>query len=172
MRNFENFIKIAYQNFKSPEELYKYINSNISYDDTPPDKWRLKTPEIVKETRKGNCHDQAQFLKYELDKMGRKNGTLSFIEYNKKSNKGGRTHSLSYYKDGRKVYWLENAWGDQQGIHGPYRSLRKLKSEIKKIHKREPQAKEYNKIKFWQPYPKSGMTLNEYVETMNRKHQK
>lgn len=169
MRNFEEFIKTAQQNFKSPDELYKYMNANISYDDTPSDKWRLKTPEATKSMKRGNCHDQAQLSKFELDRMGKKNGVLSFVEYNKKSNKGGRTHSLSYYKDGNRLYWIENAWGGQKGIHGPYRSLRKLKREIKKIHKIEPQAKEYGKIKFWQPKPKAGMTLGEYVDTMNSK---
>ena len=55
---------------------------------------------------------------------------------------GGSTHSLVYYKLNNKIYWFENAWYDERGIH-EYDSISKMKEDIKKKY---PLDKGFNKI--------------------------
>lgn len=145
------------------KELQDFMSQNISY--SSPDNWRLQSAHKTKRTRCGNCHDQALFAEKQLRRMGKKSGRLFFIEH--KGSKGGRTHTLPYYIDkDNKVYWLENAWEAQKGIHGPYNSIEDLKKHITTIHHNETESKKYPDITFGQPPKyKRKIDLSKYVES-------
>lgn len=149
----------------TPELIFKWMKNNIKYDNSSYD-WKLKSPEEVYNKKIGNCHDQARFISKALSNIGVEHGTLFFIEYNDNENVGGRTHSLVWFKNKDKIYWLENAWFDQKGIHGPYNSVKDLKKYIEDIHSKEPQFEKYPLIE-WSTVKniKTGMNLQDYVNS-------
>lgn len=145
--------------FKSPKELSDWMKKNIKYKEFS----KLMTPEEVYKEKKGSCHDQVCFEWYVFHKMKVSCNRLFLIEHDNKPNEpGGRTHTLLYYMDDEKLFWFENAWGGQEGIHGPYDSLSALKKEVKELMLKD------SKYKFVEFAPvktiKFGMTLQEYVE--------
>lgn len=112
--------------------LQRWMKSNIKYkhDDA---KWRLQSPDEVLTNKYGDCHDQANFEYKMLKKMGYQCGRIFMIEYSgDKIYNAGATHTACWFKDMGRYYWIENAWGDQAGIHGDYRSLNDLKDDIAK----------------------------------------
>ena len=127
--NDENVIKESTNyEWKSPEELSKWMKSNIKYDHSS--NWRLRSPEETINSKKGDCHDQS-LLEYEvLKSLGYKAGRLFMVEYSSWNQPGGATHTACWYEKSNKYYWFENAWGGKEGIHGPYKSLDELKSAI------------------------------------------
>lgn len=127
--NGENIIKeSADYEWKSPEELSKWMKSNIKYGHS--NNWKLRSPEEVINSKKGDCHDQS-LLEYEvLKSLGYKAGRLFMVEYSSWNQPGGATHTACWYEKSNKYYWFENAWGGKEGIHGPYKSLDELKSAI------------------------------------------
>ena len=61
----------------------------------------------------------------------------------------------------KKLYWFENAWEDECGIHGPYKEIKELKDDI---CKRWKFSGNFNKLLITSVKGvKPGMTLNEYV---------
>jgi len=149
--------KFIYHNIKTPEALFEWMKSNISYANYT----KLKSPEELYETRKGSCHDQSEFTYHALRKMHLDPGRLFVIEYDPSSGKGGETHSFSYYVKKKKYYWLETAWGNNKGIHGPYDNLNDLKNEVKK---RWDKKRKYPELYISTVRnTKYGMTLDEFV---------
>ena len=118
------------------------------------------TPEEVFESRMGSCHDQVVFELAVLKALKYSPKALFFIEYNEGDNVGGQTHSFVYYRRGTKFYWFENAWGDQAGIHGPYKNVTEIKNDIISKH----DTKKYKKLQFASFKGKEGMTLDELVK--------
>lgn len=94
---------------------------------------KLMSHDDVAKGKKGSCHDQVMYEMDELRKMGLKPKGLFVMEIDDKG-QGGMTHSLAYYKNGNKVSWLENAWGEKAGIKD-YDSLKAIKREIQRAHK-------------------------------------
>lgn len=116
-------------------------------------------------SRKGNCHDQAIFISKALSYIGVKNKLLFFIEYNENESSGGRTHTLCYYTENNKIYWMETSWGGLEKIHGPFKNENELKSYIEEIHSKEPQSKRYPLIEWGNVSKvKPGMSLEKYVD--------
>lgn len=147
---------------ETPEMIFAWMKKNISYDNSS--NWKLKTPEEVYETKKGNCHDQAWFLQSALKHISKPCGSLFFIEYNENEEAGGRTHTLVWYNTRGKLYWPENAWGSQQKIHGPFDDINHLKSYIEELHSKEPEAKRYPKLQWGKVGSReAGMDLGSYV---------
>ena len=122
----DNVDKFIYQKIKTPEDLLKWMKKNVSYHNFT----RLKTPDELYKSKTGSCHDQSLFVKYVLNKLHIKTGTLFIIECPEKGGAGGETHSLTYFKKNKKLYWFESAWGGNEGIHGPYDSLSELKLAV------------------------------------------
>ena len=116
--------------FKSPRDLQSWMKQNIKYADFT----RLKRPEEVLSSRKGSCHDQTILELDALTKMGLNPKAEFFMEYSPNKLAGGTTHSFVHYQKSGKTYWLENAWGGQQGIH-EFDSLSSIKSKITNLHK-------------------------------------
>ena len=121
------------QYFNSPEELSKWMKSNIKYKNFT----KLMSPEEVYKEKKGSCHDQVMFELYCIRKMKLSPKALFIIEYSNEGNgRDNVTHSLVYYNKDNKVYWFENAWGGQEGIH-EFNSISELKNTIKNLHSKK-----------------------------------
>lgn len=97
--------------FSNPNELSDFMKKNIKYAEFT----KLKSPEQTEKDRNGSCHDQTLYEIDKLKKMGKKPKGLFIIEYDQK-NRGGMTHSCAYWRENNKLYYLENAWGNHEGI--------------------------------------------------------
>lgn len=147
--------------FKTPEDLSKWMKSNVHYANFA----KLKSSDGVVESKSGSCHDQVVFEYNALKNMGKKPKILFFIAYKEGSNQGGMTHSLVYYSEGSKVKWFENSWSGMEGIH-TYDSLSDLKADIKRIYSNMPDAKNFPELEFKSASISdfdTGMSLGEFV---------
>lgn len=147
--------------FKTPEDLSKWMKSNVHYANFT----KLKSSDGVAESKSGSCHDQVVFEYNALKNMGKKPKILFFIAYKEGSNQGGMTHSLVYYNEGSKVKWFENSWSGMEGIH-TYDSLSDLKADIKRIYSNMPDAKNFPELEFKSANISdfdTGMNLGEFV---------
>ena len=147
---------------QSVPEASKWLQENIHYSDFS----NLKSPNKVIDDGSGSCHDQAALQKNILKKMGKRANNMFFVEHNNRENIGGATHTLTYYKDtDGKIYWLENSWGGQEGLHGPFNSVDDLKIHIRELHKKEPSAKRFPNMTFADGKKiKAGSSLATYVD--------
>ena len=123
----------------NPKQLSDYMRNNIRYSEFK----RLMSHDDVAKTKKGSCHDQVMFELEELRKMGKKPKAMFLINYNPKTNQGGKTHSFVYYKEKDKINWLENAWGGNEGIH-QFDNVSSMAKTIKSMQK----SKKYPEIQF------------------------
>lgn len=147
---------------ETPEMIFAWVKKNISYDNSS--NWKLKAPEEVYKTKKGNCHDQAWFLESAFEYIHKSCGSLFFIEYNEYEDAGGRTHTLAWYNTRGKLYWPETSWVGQKKIHGPFDDIDHLKRYIEELHSKEPEAKHYPKLQWSKVVSReSGMDLKHYV---------
>lgn len=147
--------------FKTPEELSRWMRSNIHYANFS----HLKSSNEVLTSKSGSCHDQVVFEYNELKKIGKKPKILFFIAYKEGSNQGGMTHSLVYYNENNKIKWFENSWSGLEGIH-TYDSLSELKDDIKKYYSNMPDAKNFPELEFKSVRIsdfKTGMSLGNFV---------
>lgn len=141
--------------------------ADISYDDTPANKWRLKSSDDVKRTKSGNCHDQVIFEAAQLRKYGVQPKIKFLIEHDD-SGQGGVTHSFVYFNQGKKTVWMEHAWEDKQGLH-EMADINQIKRSIQKSHSKGEFG---NKTSFpnisWGDLDdkslKEGMTLQEIID--------
>jgi len=157
---YKESVNISDLHIESDKDLLKWMETNIKYKDFT----RLMSSDDVYKLKKGSCHDQVH-LEYDLlSQLGYKPRKLFFIEYNDDSNIGGRTHTLVYYVKGNYLYWFENAWSSQKGIHGPYKTISELKKDIINIHDKEGST--YKKLNFStiSENIETGITLDEYVK--------
>ena len=145
--------------FKTPLELYNWMHKNLKYKHTG----KFLSVKEIYNNQYGDCHDQANFEIYFLKKMNLNCGRIFMVEYSTWNSPGGATHTLAYYIQNNKYYWIENAWDSQAGIHGPYKSINELKDLI--ASKWQYSGKndklymsEYKSVKF-------GASLNDYVIT-------
>lgn len=149
--------------FESDKDLYNYMRRNISYKNFT----KLMSPEEVYKEKKGSCHDQVMFEMYCLRKMKYSPKSIFLIEYND-TGEGldNVTHSFVYYERNNKVYWFENAWGGQEGIH-EFKSLKDIKEKISKLHEdgKFGNYKKYPKIEFtYFKSHKPGESLQQLVD--------
>ena len=147
--------------FETPQELQSWMKANISYAEFT----KLMSPEEVMTKKRGSCHDQAMFAYSCLKKMGYKPKLLFFITYANGNPVGDMTHTLCYYEESNKIYWIENAWDGAKGIRA-YPSVNALKNDIWQRYKKMPNFKKYPEIEFSDISPKTpGMKLDEYVSS-------
>lgn len=174
----------------TPEEIYEWMHKNISYDNTISG-WKLRTPSEVYTDRKGNCHDQSLFEAFIFHSLNIINGQLFFIEFKQDDPVGGNAHTLTWYRTAAKeanlsadwkaefkeenraqgpfqYWWFENAWEDQAGIHGPYKSIDDIKDAVFEAWKKNDDINQgkYDGILFGKfSSSRCGMSLGEYVES-------
>lgn len=125
---------------KDPKSLASWMKNNISYVDYTT----LKSPSETIKRGKGSCHDQVLLELEELRSMGYSPKATFLIEYSPKSSQGGTTHSFVTYEQNGKTYWLENAWGGQEGLH-EFNTLSEIEKHITKLHK-EGKTGDYNQF--------------------------
>ena len=148
--------------FKSPEELSRWMKANIKYANFS----KMKTADKVLRDRRGSCHDQVVLAYPLLKGMGLYPKILFFVAYKDGEPGGGMTHTLIYWEDGNKIKWFENAMGGMEGIH-TFNSVDDMKDEIRKIYANMPDSKKYPELYFknisiGQFYP--DCNLGEFVE--------
>lgn len=143
----------------TPKELSNWMKTNIHYKEYD----RLMTANEVFDKKKGSCHDQVNFEVEFFKKFNLKYGKEFLIEYNEGETSGGRTHSFIWFTTKGKYYWFENAWGGEQGIHGPYDSITDIKKEIKEKMLKNSRFNnvEFSSVKNVKP----GMSLGEFVSS-------
>ena len=94
---------------------------------------KLMSPEEVKRSKRGSCHDQVMYELDYLRKAGYKPRATFLMEYDD-NGQGGMTHSFVHYQKNGKTYWVENAWTERAGIT-VYDSLNDIKKAIRRAHK-------------------------------------
>lgn len=157
----------------TPQEVFEWIRSNISYDKASPSEWKLKSPQETYDLKKGNCHDQSLLAFTLFKSMGYKRGQIFFIEYKEGETVGGNTHTFTWYIEDDKYYWFETAWENKAGIHGPYDSIAELKEDVRKewnndndINSRSYSGVYWDGIEFSETSKyKVGMGLGDYVDS-------
>ena len=127
---------------------------------------KLMSPDEVRKTKKGSCHDQVMLELSELKKLGVSPKALFLMEHS--GNKGGMTHSFVYYEKNGKVYWVENAWKEKAGIR-EYSNLKEIEREIIKAHENgsfgdKRQYKDLSFGDFNEQEQKVGESLQELVD--------
>ena len=130
----------------SSQTLNDFMKREIKYDDEDKStgRWRLKDPNYVKSYRIGDCHDQAYFAKYWLDKQGYETQLYFAIEFKgDQIYDAGKTHTWVAYKDKDGWYWFENAWANEAGIHGPFKTEQDM---IVKVYSVWPRDEKYDKL--------------------------
>lgn len=154
-------MKLSDLSFKTPEELQKWMQSNISYRNFSS----CMSPEEVFKKKAGSCHDQVVFTEYFFKKMKLKYGKLFFMEYDKGKGAGGMTHTLIFFYKDDEMYWFENSWDSERGINGPYKNLSDLKKDVKKKFMK---ISKYDSMFFSRKVLlKEGMNLQEIVDSTN-----
>ena len=113
------------------KSLLKKLN-NISYKEFDT----LMSPEQVLKTGSGSCHDQVMYEYDELKKAGIDPNIIFFIEADK-NGQGGETHSLVSFELNGKVFWLENAWEDNKGLHSYKTEKELVKDVVRKWNKKK-----------------------------------
>lgn len=76
---------------------------------------KLMSPDEVRRSSSGSCHDQVRFEVDRLQQLGLEPRVLFFIEA-REDGHGGATHSLAYVPFNGRLLWIENAWENEAGI--------------------------------------------------------
>lgn len=124
-------IKEAYADeLNSPPEAEAciYALKDVAYDTATPQEWKLKSPDEVLSSRKGNCHDTAYFCYKMLDVYAKKpvsKGIVFFIEYNPETEVSGSTHSICYENIPNGICKIECSWEGWKGTF-PYNNLTEM----------------------------------------------
>jgi superfamily II DNA or RNA helicase len=145
---------------RTPKDLLHWMNAGIKYKSG--NGHHLQDMKETYKIRTGDCHDQVEFERYFFKRFHLKYDRLFIIEYKDGHKSGGNTHSLLYFIMHRKFYWFENAWGGNQGIHGPYDDLSDLKDDVYKRWRFSNGCDKMIITTVKNVHP--GMTLNEYVQ--------
>ena len=160
----------------TPNELLKYMSDfeykwmdkdgNFHEDIIPEmyENFRLMTPEEVEKYKCGICVDQTEF---ERDWFFKHNYDFKVmvIEIDRFDSKPG--HQFLIYKENNKYYWLENAWGDERGIH-EYKTYEELINDIKNkfVIQNDIKDNELSNLKIFEqfkyPYHLSYKEMDEY----------
>lgn len=127
---------------------------------------RLMSPEEVKATGKGSCHDQVMLELQMLREIGYSPKAMFLMEHN--GQQGGMTHSFVYFKKDGKVFWLENAWAERAGLM-QFDSVKDIKRAIKLAHQTGEfgDKSEFSQLSFGdfnEKEQKPGETLQELVD--------
>ena len=149
-------------NYGDPQKLVTQMTKNIKYSEFT----KLKNHDEVERTKTGDCHSQVMYEYVELKRLGLKPKAKFFIEYSDGSNNGGTTHSFVYYSQNGKVYWLENAWESQRGLHA-YNNVQQMVKDVEQKHWAENPDSSFTKLAWGNFHPelhKSGDTLQNIVD--------
>ncbi len=125
--------------FKNPEELLKWMSTNINYgwmdsnykeyhefEEVWWENYSLLLPDEVYKHKIGTCFDQSIFEYHVFQKyFPHLNPSLYFVAQFKDGEEA-TSHMFLSYKENRKLKWFENSWMDFRGIHGDFETLKDL----------------------------------------------
>lgn len=116
--------------FDNPYDLHKHMKG-FKYKEFD----RLMSADEVGKSKSGSCHDLVMYEMQQLRRMGKKPKGMFMIEHDD-DYQGGMTHSLVYYKENGRVYWLEPdiTWPERSGIT-PYKSVKAIEVAIENAHR-------------------------------------
>lgn len=100
------------------------------------DNYMLQSPEELEKSKVGVCWDQVEL---ERKYFGDYPHKTFFIEYEEGNNP---THTFLTFKKNNKVYWLEHAFENYEGIH-EYNTLEELLLDVKNKFIDFEQIKDY-----------------------------
>jgi hypothetical protein len=103
---------------------------------------RILKPYEVLEYKIGTCWDCCLLELYILKKYYNEVYCV-YIEQGKDIETNFITHTFIVYKDNDKYYWFEYAWYKQEGIHGPFNSLKDVIQYEKEIQENDKQFKTF-----------------------------
>lgn len=172
------------KNINTPEELFDFMNKNITYgylgnnnkvykeNDPNFDKdwieeYILESVDDILKTKVGNCWDQAEFEREWFEEHNYEYKTIYeqvMVDYNNPY----PTHTFLIYKKNDKWYWFENAWESEKGIH-EFNSLNDLlsceyKRYINMLRTYDIKDNEINKIECYEyKTPKTHMSVENYI---------
>ena len=110
-------------------DFHNYLSETIKYTDFHT----LQSPTYTQMHKSGSCHDQVAYIFSELSNAGIDAYARFLIEYDSETSDGGVTHSYVYVPDGEYVYWIENAWEDESGVHR-FNSVEEIEEYITQRH--------------------------------------
>lgn len=120
-----------FNDIKSPEELLKFMSSNVIYgfidkdgnhhiDDEDWDNWfdecLVQTGEKLLDSLVGTCWDQVELERLWFSKNNYKFKTI-FLWFEADYVNNYPTHSFLVFEDNNKYYWFENAFHEYEGIY-------------------------------------------------------
>lgn len=108
-------INKVYNILKEVEYGYcdKYLNKHIDFSNIDND-YRLQTPKELLKSKLGICWDQAELIRYLLEKENISSDNYFIIGFNDFS---CCTHTFNICKVNDKYYYIENAWVINSGIY-------------------------------------------------------
>lgn len=114
--------------------------------------------------KSGNCHDQTFYEMEMLKKMGKNPKAMFLIEADDQG-QGGMTHSFVYYKEDKKIKYLENAWGGHEGIK-EFDKVNDIKDYFKSSHSKGEfgDGGRFNQLYFGDFKGQPGDSLQEIVD--------
>lgn len=167
-----------FKNINTDEDVYQWIINNIENIDYPH---IVKSYETILRDKSGNSHSHSNLIYKLLIDIGIKCYKLFFIEYNPTILLYGNdnvesniffeffppfTHTITYYEKDDKLYWMETAWDDTNGIHGPYNNINEIENGILAFYRLHSKHV-YHKLKFVKyDYLCENITLPEYVRKL------
>ncbi len=128
---------------------------------------KLMSPNEVRETKSGSCHDQVLYEYTELKKLGLNPKCKFFIESDNQG-QGGTTHSLVFFNLNNKTFWLENAWDDEKGLRS-YKNEQAMVKDVVRRWNKKPQFPILYEGDLNLAKMRKGMTLQDIVNIVDFK---
>ena len=102
--------KLELPSVKTPEELYTWMEKNLTYDGA--NKRYLRQPTDVINDRKAHCWEAVEFQRTVLKEL-----KIKTVAFYLETVNCTTTHTALVYIENNAVYWMEWAWGQHCGIH-------------------------------------------------------
>ncbi len=187
--NLESFEKL-----KTPEELWRYMNTNLTYGwvgkdngklyspkyegwgvGEQPNDYYLQTPEELLTTKHGICWDQTELERLWFSKNNFEFKTFIAMFDGHDISQRNPAHTFLAYKNKDKWNWFENTLGDNDGIH-EFDNLSELEENVKNIIFSNAQRngatdEDLKKFKFCEyDQPLYGCSRDEFIDNITRKY--
>lgn len=150
------------EKYKEIQAVYKWLEANIKYINSD----MVESAEIVLKSKCGNSHSQSNLIVKLLDELGIECQRIFMIAYNNLKGIIGQTHitkikpyekfsetppihTTVFFKSDHRYYWIEHAWGVNNGLYGPFNSIKDMEDTICKIYNQVPRAMRYRALEFY-----------------------
>lgn len=124
----------------------------------------LMHPSQVAKEKRGSCHDQSLYAYTRLKGLGF-DPHIKFLIETDSEGRGGTTHSFCWFTVNGFVYWLENAWEPNKGLHR-YKTEKDMMDHVKAVWEKNSEFPELEtgdaRPQQWRP----GMDLGDLLNTV------